>query len=392
MSPVYSARKRADEFDALVSGAADAAAAGRHAELLDLVGALRSVAPVQARPEFVSSLRTQLMAAAATELSPVEVSLAERLTVPQRRTARDRRLAAAIGGLAIVGATTSMAVAAQSALPGDVLYPLKRVIENAHTTVSLGQDHKGSTLLHNVAGRLQEVDALARTGDADPDTIAQTLADFAAQASQASDLLLADFGADGDQSSVLELRAFAARSLGLLDQLASEIPAGARSALIQAANVLAGIDAAAHRACPTCDGAGIDRFPQWMLRAADEVDPLVRSDSIDSGASVTRVGGKGRRHEPATTPTPSPIIDPGALDPSSGSSGGSTPSPSSDDALTQLGDALLGNGGTSGSHTGASNGSDDDLLTGVLDDVSTLLDPDGDGTLGGQPAKGSSGK
>lgn len=384
MSPVYSVRKRADEFDAQVSGAADAAPAGRHAELLELVGALRAVAPVQARPEFVSSLRTQLMEAAATELTPA-TAVTERLTVPQRRTARDRRLAAAIGGLAIVGASTSMAVAAQSALPGDVLYPLKRVIENAHTTVSLGEDHKGATLLHNAAGRLQEVDALARTGDADPDTIAQTLADFAAQASQASELLLADYDAGGDQSSVLQLRAFAATSLALLDQLASEIPAEARAALIDAANVLAGIDAAAHRACPSCDGAGIDRFPDWMLRSSAQVDQLLQN-GIDTGASVTEVGGKQRPKETPATVSPTPILEPGTvLDPSPGSSDGASSSPTtSEDALTQLGNALTGGGSTG---TGASS-SDDDLLTGVLDDVSELLDPDGDGTLGGTPATG----
>lgn len=383
MSPVYSARKRADEFDALVSGTADAATAGRHAELLDLVGALRDVAPVQARPEFVSSLRVQLMEAAATELTPASASVTERLTVPQRRTARDRRLAAAIGGLAIVGASTSMAVAAQSALPGDVLYPLKRVIENAHTTVSLGEDQKGTTLLHNAAGRLQEVDALTRTRDADADAIADTLADFAAQAAQASELLLADYDDGGDQTSVLQLRAFAASSLSMLDQLAGEIPAGARAALIDAANVLAGIDAAAHRACPTCDGAGIDRFPQWMLTSSAQLSDLVKSPGLESGASVTKIkGGKGQRGEtPSVSPTP--ILEPGTagvLDPSAGSTGGATPSDSSsEDALTQLGNSLLGNGGAT---TGA-NSDDDDLLTGVLDDVSTLLDPDGDGTLGG---------
>lgn len=391
MSPVYSARKRADEFDALVSGAAEAAPAGRHAELLDVVGALRSVAPVQARPDFVSSLRSQLMEAAAVELTPVtSAAVVDRLTVPQRRTARDRRLAAAIGGLAIVGASTSMAVAAQSALPGDMLYPLKRVIENAHTTVSLGEDHKGTTLLHNAAGRLEEVDALARTREADADAISATLEDFSDQASQASDLLLATYAEGGDPSSVLELRSFAATSLSMLDQLASEIPDGARPALVDAANVLAGIDAAAHRACPTCDGAGISRFPTWMLTSSSTAD-LVKGRGLDSGASVTKIERKHQHRGDQPTVSPTPILEPGTdgllTPPTSGSgSTGSPSSPSSDDPLTQLGNSLLGNGGTS---TGAAS-DDDDVLTGVLDGVSELLDPDGDGVLGGTPP--SSGK
>ena len=53
-----------------------------------------------------------------------------------------------------------MAVAAQSALPGDALYPLKRAIENAETGFSVSDEAKGSTILGNASGRLDEVDAL----------------------------------------------------------------------------------------------------------------------------------------------------------------------------------------------------------------------------------------
>ena len=123
-----------------------------------------------------------------------------------------------------------------------------------------------------------------------------------------------------------------------------------------------------------------------MLRSSAQVDQLLQSPVIDSGASVTKVGGKHRHQQPDVTADPTPILQ--LPDPSEGSTGGSpSPTPSSDDdPLTQLGNALTGTGG---SQTGASN-DDDDLLTGVLDDVSTLLDPDGDGTLGGAPGKGGS--
>ena len=152
MSPVFSARKRADEFDTLVEAAASGRSVddARFGDLLELVGTLREAPHVEARPEFVADLRERLMTAAATELSPVTPAAAsthERLTVAPRRTARERRLAVAVGGLAIVGASTSMAMAAQSALPGDVLYPLKRAMENAHTGVSVGDSSKGTTLL-----------------------------------------------------------------------------------------------------------------------------------------------------------------------------------------------------------------------------------------------------
>ena len=59
MSPVFAARRRAEEFDALV----EARTAGRPVDdarfddLLDVVGALRSTPQPQARPEFVADLR-----------------------------------------------------------------------------------------------------------------------------------------------------------------------------------------------------------------------------------------------------------------------------------------------------------------------------------------------
>ena len=59
----------------------------------------------------------------------------------------------------------SMAVAAQSALPGDALYPVKRAIENAETGFQVSDDAKGQHLLAHAAGRLDEVDELASQGD-----------------------------------------------------------------------------------------------------------------------------------------------------------------------------------------------------------------------------------
>ncbi len=55
-------------------------------------------------------------------------ALAARLTVPAR-TRRDRRVGIALGAVAIVGATPRWPLPRRGALPGDALYPVKRVIE-----------------------------------------------------------------------------------------------------------------------------------------------------------------------------------------------------------------------------------------------------------------------
>ncbi|MEC9052125.1 MAG: DUF5667 domain-containing protein, partial [Actinomycetota bacterium] len=211
MSPVFSARRRADEFDSLVEAGASGQRVedARFAELLEVVGTLRSTPAPEARPEFVADLRSRLMTAAAEELVQVAPTPAERLTVTQRRTPRERRLAIAVGGVAIVGATTSMAVAAQTALPGDVLYPLKRALENAQTGVRVDDASKGTSLLANARGRLAEIDQLSRSEQGqDLVAIEDTLEAFADQATEASDLLLADYAETGSETSIVELQDF----------------------------------------------------------------------------------------------------------------------------------------------------------------------------------------
>ena len=107
------------------------------------------------------------------------------------RNPRERRLAIAMGGFALVGATATMSVVAQSALPGDLLYPLKRGIESVHAGISVGDEGKGTTLLASASTRLDEVSRLD-AGEHEAE-IADTLDDFTQQAIEASDLLLASY-------------------------------------------------------------------------------------------------------------------------------------------------------------------------------------------------------
>ena len=136
-------------------------------DLLELVSALRSVPEPQARPEFVADLRERLMLAAATELTPVPTAPASATTSrgsrsSPARTRRERRVGIALGAVAIIGATTSMAVASQGAIPGDALYPVKRAIENTQAGFSVGDDAKGETILGNASTRLDEVGKLTQ--------------------------------------------------------------------------------------------------------------------------------------------------------------------------------------------------------------------------------------
>jgi hypothetical protein len=396
----FRAQRRADDFDSLVersstgetSSAADPRDAhARDAQLLELVGALRGVPEPQPRPEFVADLRGRLMAEAETALVPTDVA---RLQLPARRTARERRIAALVGGLVIAGATTSVAVASQSALPGESLYPIKRVIESAHTGLSLGEARKGSTELANAAGRLDEVTAMTQDrGLGDDERIARTLGTFTNQATSGADLLLADYAHTGRKSSIADLRDFASSSMDQLVELEPDIPYVARDELIAAANTLAQIDAEAEQQCATCGGTPITSIP--LPFAAETIDlPAVPSGQTQQtgdqqGRGDGKKAGSGKGDDDTSGGPNLPDVDgavpPGSvLDPANPTPSG-TPNPLKDltDGLTHVLTGKDPAGSTAPSSGTNPDGSPlgqvvdgvDGILHGVLDPVTGLLLP-----------------
>jgi hypothetical protein len=363
----FTAQRRADQFDALVEGISTGDPHDvRDADLLELVGAMRGVPAVTARPEFVVSLRERLMAEADTALVPADIS---RLTLPARRTGRERRLAALVGGIAIVGATTSIAVASQSALPGDSLYPVKRAIERAHTGLSVGEGNKGSTMLASATDRLDEANALARQdGLGDDLRIADTLNTFTDQATAASDLLIDDYNHTGNESSIASLRDFASSSLNQLASLEPLVPADARDELIRAAGVLGTIDAEAAQRCPTCGGTPIESIPPVLAAATDPIGvpqppaatpraddakhngdgkgnhdtglPDVSGNDLGGPGSIFNPSGSGAPHDGTQTGGSNPLLDLA----NNLTGGGSSSAPSGSPSVPSVGDVTNGVG------------------------------------------------
>ena len=387
------AQRRADDFNTLVEQGSTGGTDTREAQLLELVGALRSVPDPQPRPEFVADLRSRLMAEAETALVPVDVA---KLKLPARRTTRERRIAAVVGGLAIAGATTSVAMASQSALPGESLYPIKRVIESAHTSLSVGEVRKGSTELANASSRLDEVTALTEDDALGNDErIASTLSTFTEQASAGADLLLADYAHNDRASSIATLRDFASSSMDQLVDLEPQIPDAARDELIAAANKLAQIDAEAEQQCATCGGTPITSIP--LPFAAETVDLPATPSVHQAGQSGDKADkADGKKHgtkqgqDPQADPTlpavdgavpPGSVLDPANPTPSA------SPNPLKDltDGLTGVLTGKTPTDGKSPSGTSSPTASPlsqvvdgvDGILHGVLDPVTGLLLPSG---------------
>lgn len=342
MTALFSAQRRAEEFDAAVN-APRREVRDELRPLVDLVGTLRShVADdpeAVPRAEFSADLRSRLMAEAADVMTPGSV-----LVLPTRpRGRRERRLVAAASAVVLLGGTAGMAAAAQDALPGDALYPVKRGIERVEAGVSISPAGKGRDLLRQANGRLSEVGALmADESVAAATRVPTAVRDFTAQAEQGSGLLLDAYQETRDPDAVLSVREFTAEGITSLQDLARTAPPEAQEELTQAALALREIDRRAAAVCSTCAGdLPAVEVPGALLvateagRALTAVDPaqLDNSHPFLVPKSLLPRDGKQRGSQPGAGDGPGSVIG--------GATGGAT------DGLT---DGLTGgdNGDTGG--------------------------------------------
>jgi hypothetical protein len=290
--------RRAQRFHALVEDpSADRSSVGapEYAELLAVVGSLRAVPAPVADEAFVATLRDRLvaeaesiLAAAAAEREHDDARL--RLTpIAPRTRRRNRRLAAVISGAVLVGGSATMAYAAQSALPGDGLYPVKRGLENAHAELTFNRADRGRVLLENAGTRLDEAQQLTRD-HAEPSRVDQALDAFTAQAVSGSDLLVSDYESTGDRSTITSLRTFTVTSMTRLDDLQSAVPAQSLGPLLQAAQALDQVQQTTVETCAVCRGPVLSSVPSVLTQATQAtVDswtvaaPAPRGDPVVQG-------------------------------------------------------------------------------------------------------------
>jgi hypothetical protein len=254
MTPLFPAQRAAEEFERVLSGTADDAVTTRYAELLTAVEQLRTMPEVTPRAEFVGNLRSRLMTAAETELVRVPATTLRAVpALPEERTKRrNRRLGTIAASLVVVGGTAGMAAAASGALPGETLYPIKRGIEQVTTAAHFGDASQGKALLGQAATRLDEVRALQAEGNADPDTIAQTMDAFRSAADSGSKKLFSSYEADGNQGDITSVRHFTAAQMADVAAMTASADTATNDLLLDAADTLSDIDAQARGLCGAC--------------------------------------------------------------------------------------------------------------------------------------------
>jgi hypothetical protein len=320
MTPLFPSQRAAEEFEHVLSGAADDAVAAQYAELLEAVEQLRALPEVTPRAEFVGDLRARLMAAAETELVPsprvARAATPAVPSLPQERARRRRRLGTIAASLVVVGGTAGMAAAASGALPGSPLYPIKRGIEQVTTSAHLGDANRGKALLDQAATRLQEVRALQAQSDADPDVIAQTMDAFRSQADAGSTKLFDSYQSSGNQADITAVRDFTSAQMADVTAMATGADSVTDDLLRDAADTLADIDAQARGLCATCAPSSELAPPSALASGAASMSALFAQplNQVQSGiaaqAAADRAarlkalqeGAQGAQHQADTLP------------------------------------------------------------------------------------------
>ena len=386
MTSLFQTRRRAEEFAAAVDGAESRRAGSEETtRLLELVGTLRSQGAAEPRAEFAGDLRTRLMAEAETALRPETASL---LLPVRERGRRERRLVAAASAFVLVGGTATMAAAAQSSLPGEALYPIKRGMEQAEVGLSMSPAGKGKDLLEHAAGRLNEVASLVGAGSAHSEPrVPATLAEFSEAADEGSALLFQAFEETGDPDVVVAVRTFATEGIGTLERLAPEVPSDAQDELSAAAMLLGEIDRRAASLCGGCaPGLPAVEVPEIFLARAEvdrALDRAAATDLQNSHPVVVPKGAVPAVQPPAASPTDAATPSPQATPGTEGDDTTEGPSPLPSPSLEQPGSwptllPELRDGKEAGAGGQSMTGELADGLTGV---VETLLPDTGDTDL-----------
>ena len=384
MTAAFSARRRADEFEALLSRGPDTPLterdAARFAALLTVVSDLRALPEVAPRAEFAASLRERLMVEADTVLLP-QPAAPSRLAMPAPSRTRDRRVAALLGGAALVGATATMAVAAQTSLPGESLYGVKRGIESAQVRLAGDDVERGRALLAQADTRLTELEQIAGGDGGSAVLVPDTLDDFTAQSGEGVRSLLAAYDRSGSDDDVQQARDFTAASMERLTALQDQLPASARDELLAAGRTLTDLDTEIGSICLSCTG-GLTVTPDFLLSSAP-VDLLTGLDSDETTLEAAPISGQ----DVVGIVVPEELQSPEQLLPTAGSTPTLPTTPGTDDVVPdpttpdQTSPDGVKNGVKDGVKDGVKNGVQG-TVTGVTDTTDDLVDGL-DGATGG---------
>lgn len=328
----------AQSFEDALNGATP-----RDEQMADLVRFAEDICEAAAAapsPEFRSGLRTRLMAEAATTLAPMPAEPRRAAAAPPRRRPVRRRLATVAAALVATAGCVGIVSSSASALPGDMLYPVKRTVESVELQLHRGDASRGSFELEQAAERLAEARELNARGGS-TSLIADTLDDFSSSAEHGSNRLFTEFGATGEEKSIRKVNDFVAASTLDLSELSTALPAGATDAFEAAKESITDLASEASTLCSVCvrpDVGPLLTSGKDLAPATPDKKAATKRDGAPAGSSPGSSTQPGASAPPKPAPTttatrPAPTTPPATPAPA--------PTPKAP-SLTDLTDPLLG--------------------------------------------------
>lgn len=228
---------KADRLEAVLSGSASPDDLSR--DLARLVTLAEQVNEAIEIPPLSDAFRTRLRSQLLEAPGPsVQGTLADAAAtghpagILQRLRSSARAKAAAAVASTLIG-TTGVAAAAQEALPGDLLYPVKGFTEDARLLFSSNVVERGHLHLQFARERLEELErGVGRLG---PDSLRATFTALDEEASQGANLLL---GADPTPQTAEALTAFTGEIQSRLQEVQTRLPLSVRDSAERTLEVL----------------------------------------------------------------------------------------------------------------------------------------------------------
>lgn len=331
------ATRAAEDFDRALNGTAEPHVAERYASLVATATLLREQPAPSPRPEFVTELRAQLMAAAVTELVPGPRLVGADGRPAQRRSRlRERHLGAAAAAAVLVATTAGVAAAADTSLPGDTLYPVKRGLEQLQIAMNSNDAARGAEHLRLAGERLDEVEGLLENG-ASVEQIGSALTAYSEHAEEGSHLMFRAYQSEANPNDIAAVREFTTTQVRQVEEIADLAPPTSTSEFGAVAGLLSEIDQQARVLCQDCSGAAAVAATLADPNATDPIIELVAAP-VESAIQTLRqvlpptLGDDARAAERTARNTPKLPTLPEAGDSTTGQTPGQT---SPTDALTQ---------------------------------------------------------
>lgn len=278
------------------------------AELVRVAETLCEAAVAGPSMPFRESLRTRLMTEAETVLVATPHPASRGVAPAHEPHPVRRRVAGVTAALVASAGVVGLVASSASAVPGEMLYPVKRSVESVELALHRDDGSRGELQLAQASERLAEAQQLSAGGGSEQ-LIADTLDDFAAQAESGSTELFSSFNDSGEKKSIRAVNDFAAAATVDLSALSSQLPSGADDSFAAATRAVRDLATQASSLCVSCTTADI----QQLVNAVTDLSASPSAPARDHSKSIEKSSDSAESDQEAaepkaSTPSQKPIV------------------------------------------------------------------------------------